>query len=391
MSDSLVLELQNLAQSGTTALTELLRRAKTVATKLDIDDALTWIDYEMDGYPEKVPLPSYRIIPCELRILNQSRRMWEPVRWEAENIAQKYFSLALMRDPIAEVEVFAQGKPVQQANIPQRDRDLLEKLGNSALVRQQIARFFARASFVAILEGTRTKILNWSLALEKRGVLGQGMTFNDAEKRQAATLPFRINDVDTVVLFLSANPDPASPLDVEKEQNRIVKVRNGSRYQAKIRVESLPDLDLPEFAKSLRLHAPTVVHFAGHGAADGSISMRDENHNKHKMRPKGLARLLALEKKTIRLVVLNACYSSALADVLTSDLDCVVGMTDQVSDHAAILFAQVFYGALFDGRSVGESFATSSASVEARYHEEADVPVLKTRAGVDAARVRLFY
>jgi hypothetical protein len=386
---SLVLELQSRAQQSDAQLPELLRRAKVLASKLGIDEARGWIDLETDGYPEGAILPSYRVLPCELRAFNIARGEWQPMRWDESNILQQYFSLALMRDPIALVQEYARGKNVQQAELTQDDVDHLLRLGNEHMARVRMARFFSRANFVGILEGVRTKILDWTLALEKRGVLGDGMTFDESDRQRAAEVVFRIGDASAVVLFLSANPDPDSPLQVEKQQSRIVKVRNGSRHQRKIRIESLPDLDLAEFAKSLRLHSPSVLHFSGHGDRDGSLLMRDHDGAQHKMHPSGLARLIALHKGTLRLVVLNACHSRELADSLLRDIDCVIGMTSAVSDDAAILFAEAFYGALFDGQSIGDAFATSAAVVGARYHKEADTPVLKTRVGLDANRMRL--
>lgn len=193
----------------------------------------------------------------------------------------------------------------------------------------------------------------------------------------------------TLLLFLSANPDPQAPLNVEREENRINVVRNASKHQAHVRIECLPDVDLHEFARRLRLHRPTIVHFSGHGRNDGSLTMRDHNGATYDMDPRGLARLLAVQKATIRLVVLNACFSGELADLLISDLDCVIGMRDAVNDDAAILFAQAFYSALFDGNSVHDAFETSAAPVTARYHDEGDIPVLRTKAGVNPSELRL--
>jgi hypothetical protein len=200
---------------------------------------------------------------------------------------------------------------------------------------------------------------------------------------------FRTGGESLVVLGLSANPDPSSPLNVEKEQARIAKVRDGSRYQNKVRIEYLPDLDLPALPKSLRLHAPVVVHFSGHGAPDGSLLMKDENGTAYEMHPKGLADILLLQRKTIRLVVLNACYSAELAETLVEHVEAVVGMIDRISDDAAILFSQTFYGALFDGTSVGDAFDTSKAALQARYHGEGNTPLLRARAGVDLAQIVL--
>jgi hypothetical protein len=388
MGEGLVVELQRLAQSSQTSISELLRRAKTVAVKLDLDDARAWIEHELNGYPSGTELPPYRTIPSELRVKNPYHG-WQPVVWGAGGNLQEHFATAEIRQSISEVEVIAgggEGHP--HSNLNQEEMDVLLRI-DATFARLPSARFYGHSSFVGIVEGVRAKILDWSLALEKKGVLGDGMVFNDAEKREAAQVVLRVTEISLVVLFLSANPDPNSPLSVEKEQNRIVKVRNGSKYQGKVRIEGLPDLDLPEFAKSLRLHAPGVVHFSGHGGPDGSLLMRDENGKAFAMQPQGVAKLLLLHKGNIRLVVLNACYSSALSDLLAAELDCVIGMEDAVSDDAAILFAQTLYGALFDGATVGESFETSLAAVQARYQTEKHVPRLRAKPGINVNNMRL--
>ena len=385
MRDSLVLELQRLAQASDTDLPELLRRAKVVATKLGQDDALLWIDQEINGYHSEVP--PYRVVPSELRVHNPYHG-WNAVAWGEGGHAQEHFATAKLQMPISQVEAAIKDDGDIAVQITQPEMDVLLLL-NPDFARLPSRRYMGRGSFVGILECVRAKILDWSLALEKKGVLGEGMTFNEAEKRGAAEVVFRLDDATTVVLFLSANPDPASPLNVEKEQNRITKVRNGSKYQEKVRIEGLPDLDLPELAKSLRLHAPTVVHFSGHGGNDGSILMRDENGEPSDMNPHGLAKLFSLHTGTVRIVVLNACYSTMLADLLVNDIDCVVGMEGEVSDDAAVLFAQTFYGALLDGCSVEDSFSTSSAAVQARYPDEAKTPTLKSKVGVVLAELHL--
>ena len=386
MGDLLVLELQQLARTSETGIGELLRHAKVVAVKLDLDDARVWIDQEINGYVPPSGVPRYRVLPSELEVRNPFHG-WNAVAWGGGGSLQEHFATYEVRLPIAEVEVAAKLEH-PGFGIAQVEMDVLMQ-ANDDFARLPAMRSVSRASLVGILESVRAKVLDWSLALEKRGVLGHGMTFNEREKRDAAAVPLRLDEITTVVLFLSANPNPKSPLKVEKEQSRIVKVRNGSKHQSKVRIEGLPNLDLPEFAKSLRLHSPTIVHFSGHGAVDGSLIMLDENNETREMAPKWLAKLLALQMSTIRLVVLNACYSSQLAEFLVADIDCVVGMSDAVSDDAAILFAQTFYSALFDGKTVSESFAISAATVEARYHDEKDVPILKAKVGTDPNQVRL--
>ncbi len=253
----------------------------------------------------------------------------------------------------------------------------------SAFVQSSVAGRRGSHTGPAAREGART-IADFTMGL--------GRTFDLAiyeRVQKIKVVPPTEPPSQSLVLFVSANPDPTSPLKVEQEENRIAKVRNGSTHQNGVRIESLPDLDLVEFAKSLRLHKPAVLHFSGHGGSDGSLHMRDENGEPCNMHPDGVALLVSLQKDTLRLVVLNACYSDELSRRLVDHIDCVIGMTDAVSDDAAILFAQSFYSALFDGRSIAESFATASAIVTARYHDERETPSIRSRAGLDAATITL--
>lgn len=389
MENALVIELQRFALASTKSISELLRHAKAVAVKLDLDDARQWIDHELSGYPQAAELPEYRTIPSELRVKNLYHG-WNAVAWGGGGNLQEHFAAAEIRQSIAEVETIAEseaeGEP--HSTINQAEMDVLLGI-DASFGRLPAARFFGRSSFIAIVGAVRAKILDWALALEKKGVRGDNMSFNDTEKREAAHVVLRIGAMSLTVLLLSANVDQASPLAVETEHNRITKVRNGSKHQSTVHIEALPDLDFPEFAKSLRMHAPTLVHFCGHGASNGALLMRDENGKPFLMQPDGLSSLLLLQKATIRLVVLNACYSMALADLLAAEIDCVIGMTDSVSDEAAVLFAQIFYAALFDGISVGVAFATGSAAIQARYPAEQQTPQLRVKPGVDASSVYL--
>jgi hypothetical protein len=189
---------------------------------------------------------------------------------------------------------------------------------------------------------------------------------------------------------MSAKPDSDSPLQVEREQHRITKERNGSKHQEQVSIEVLPDADFNGIAKSLRLHKPTIAHFTGHGGEDGSIVFRDEEGQAYGMQAPGLARLLVIHKRTLRLVVLNACYSNELAKSLIKDIDCVIGMSSEVDDDAAILFAQAFYGSLFDGGSIGESFETGMSAVAARYPAEAHNPILNSKRGMEPSQLYVF-
>jgi hypothetical protein len=52
----------------------------------------------------------------------------------------------------------------------------------------------SRSQIQGILDAVRTIILEWSLKLEKDGILGQGMTFTQEEKKKAADVIYNVNN-----------------------------------------------------------------------------------------------------------------------------------------------------------------------------------------------------
>ena len=99
--------------------------------------------------------------------------------------------------------------------------------------------------------------------------------------------------------------------------------------------------------------------------------------------------LRSCNEGNLRLVVLNACDTRALAMALTEVVDCVVSMNQTITDRAAIKFAASFYGALAFGRSVQRAFDQGVARLSAEGIAEAETPELLVRAGVDAAQLVL--
>jgi hypothetical protein len=58
----LVLQLQADALNSDVSVSDLLLKAKVVATKLDLTDFLQWIEHELNGYTDKNEVPMYRKI-----------------------------------------------------------------------------------------------------------------------------------------------------------------------------------------------------------------------------------------------------------------------------------------------------------------------------------------
>jgi hypothetical protein len=90
-----------------------------------------------------------------------------------------------------------------------------------------------------------------------------------------------------------------------------------------------------------------------------------------------LAALFELCAGRIECVVLNACYSDVQAEAIAKTIPCVIGMTDSVSDDAALQFAIGFYDALGAGRSIEEAFNFGRNAIALQSIPEHLTPVLK--------------
>jgi serine/threonine protein kinase len=102
-----------------------------------------------------------------------------------------------------------------------------------------------------------------------------------------------------------------------------------------------------------------------------------------------LVNLFQTLKDNIRVVLLNACYSRTQAEAITEQIDCAIGMKQEVGDEAAILFAASFYRALGFGRSVREAFEQGKTALLLEGLDEQAIPELLVRKGVDPSLVVL--
>jgi hypothetical protein len=89
---------------------------------------------------------------------------------------------------------------------------------------------------------------------------------------------------------------------------------------------------------------------------------------------------------SLSIVVANACYSDALSAELREVVDCVIGMSDAISDEAALVFAAALYRALGNRRSVGNAAAQAVDALAARQLLGQEP---RCRAAVDADRLFL--
>jgi hypothetical protein len=94
-----------------------------------------------------------------------------------------------------------------------------------------------------------------------------------------------------------------------------------------------------------------------------------------------LSALFAEFTNTVRCVVLNACYSEVQATSIVKSIKYVIGMSNAISDKAAIAFGAGFYQALGGGKTFEEAFRFGRVRIEmeAMAGDESLSPVLKIK------------
>ncbi len=195
--------------------------------------------------------------------------------------------------------------------------------------------------------------------------------------------------VQRTVLFLAANPSSSGQLALDEEARAIESKLRASEHRDAIRFRTRWAVRPDDLLHALNEDRPTVVHFSGHGAGVGGIVLHDEGGGDRLVSGNALSRLFAVMKDDIQVVVLNACYSAEQAREIVAVIDIVIGMGDSVGDDAARTFAAAFYRALGFGRSVQNAFDQGIAAIALEGLDDADVPELLVRPGVDPSKLVL--
>ncbi|MGY3230990.1 hypothetical protein ACVWWJ_002474 [Luteibacter sp. HA06] len=165
---------------GNTKVSDVLRKALVVSKKLRIPDLAQWIRYELDGYGT-AQVPPYRQLNFALRVWNRFHG-WQPLLISDAKIALG-LSRCSVGQPLGQLEdLMTSGDGTPQVPFRAEQEALLMSRMEVPLRPTRIG---SRTDVQGIVEAVRNQVLNWSLDLESRGVVGEGMTFT-AQEREAA-------------------------------------------------------------------------------------------------------------------------------------------------------------------------------------------------------------
>ena len=185
--------LQNKALDSSITMTELLRLAYSISVKLNLTDFQKWLYSEMYGYKSVEDLPEYRFIQGIMLAFNPVLG-WQTVKIYDSKIIE-YLRRIAMTDKISEIEHLLEHSEHLQfvyRELPLKIRKHFAEnnfgMGAVIMLNDQ--------KLAGIADAVRNKILEWSLSLEQKEILGEEMSFNKDEisAAQAVTINNYITD-----------------------------------------------------------------------------------------------------------------------------------------------------------------------------------------------------
>lgn len=185
------------------------------------------------------------------------------------------------------------------------------------------------------------------------------------------------------VLFLTAAPDGAQPLHVDREIRQIQEQVRSSKLRESIAFEYRHAVRVSDLLQHLNEVQPDVVHFSGHGA-DAGIALHDADDSVRLLTNAELAAVLDAAPKPLKLAVFNSCNSAEQARLAVEHVDAAIGMEQTIEDESARVFAGQLYNSLGFGFSLGLAFKQARQQVALTFGAISGDPSLVVADGLHA-------
>ena len=184
----------------------------------------------------------------------------------------------------------------------------------------------------------------------------------------------------STILILASSPIDRARLRLDKEAREIDEGLRRSQKREQFTLEQKWAIRPDDLRRALLDFHPQIVHFCGHGSRDNGLVLENDTGEAQFVPTNALANLFKLfSKRGVECVVLNACYAEVQAEAISQHINYVVGMSEQISDRAAVKFAVGFYDALGAGWSYKDAFDMGCSAIALEGIPEELTPVLKTR------------
>ena len=216
---SIVLDLQQEIISRNCDIVKALRKAHLIAAKLDLEDFDRWICNELNGYPSQDDCPDYRKIHCVLKAFNPYHG-WTPTLIRDPQF-EKRISEKRVAQSISEIiTLIKNDKNGLIINCSGTELETFNEMFDNP-IPMQFAFHVSTASVADIIEKVKNTLLEWTLRLEKNGILGENMTFNDKEKEQAKTIAQTVNNYYGNTNIVNGSMKRSQIIEIEGDNNSL--------------------------------------------------------------------------------------------------------------------------------------------------------------------------
>ncbi|SEH06838.1 hypothetical protein [Candidatus Venteria ishoeyi] len=130
---------------------------------------------------------------------------------------------------------------------------------------------------------------------------------------------FTVSKKEIKILFLTANPEDMSRLRIDRELRDIGDALERSKLRENITFVSRHAVRLADLQDILLREQPNIVHFSGHGSADG-IFLENAQGQSKLVPVTALINLFKLFVDKLDCLVLLACYSNSFADAIAEHI-----------------------------------------------------------------------
>lgn len=185
----LVHELQADAMNESVSVLSLLRKARALSVKLGVTTIDQWLAHEMSGYPTRSSIPEYRHI-IGRTVCRNPYVGWIPLEFKDPE-HHKLLSERHLHQPLSELCQFTDANSAGKSVLLFFPSDIAAELRSNSGFEPGLE--VAVNLIHGIISTVRDKILEFSLELEKQGILGEGLTFTQQEKMAANNITYSIN------------------------------------------------------------------------------------------------------------------------------------------------------------------------------------------------------
>jgi hypothetical protein len=192
-----------------------------------------------------------------------------------------------------------------------------------------------------------------------------------------------------------ASPHDLPPLDAEREFSNLKHALATLIEHRLVSLDRLESATLTHLQRRLRETEYHIFHFIGHGAFDvsaddGILLLESDQGRAREVGSQYLGALLH-DHRSLRLVLLNSCeggrsgrrdpFAGTAQSLVQQGVPAVLAMQFEISDQAAIAFAQEFYASLATGYPIDASLSEARKAIFSQVSQvEWATPVLFMRS-----------